>query len=113
MGASILVNTDAHINKTYDLTNYEQLSFKQMAGILSETLGREIKYKSPDLLSFYFKKRREKIPSMFILVMIMLHYLPRFKAVTPTSDWVEKITGKKPRTFKEFVKANRALLKPR
>ncbi len=111
-GAAILANTDAHIQKAYDLTNDEQLSFNQMAHILSESLGRKIQFKSANVFSFYFKKRREKTPSMLILVMIMLHYLPRFKSTPPTSDWVIKITGKKPRSFREFVQANATKLMP-
>ncbi len=108
--ASILAHTSKHINKAYDLTNNEQLNFKQMAAILSRELGRTIYYKSPNLVSFYVKKRKENIPAMFILVMIMLHFLPRFKAIPPTSDWVKKITGIKPRSFAEFAKANQSNL---
>jgi uncharacterized protein YbjT (DUF2867 family) len=86
----------------------EKLNFQQMAAILSETLGREIKYKSPILFSFYLKKRKEKVPVMLILVMIMLHYLPRFKPVPATTDWVKDITGNKPGTFKAFAAAHKS-----
>ncbi|MFP4289423.1 MAG: NmrA family NAD(P)-binding protein [Bacteroidales bacterium] len=110
VAAYVLENTSDHINKAYDLTNNEQLSFQQMADVLTQQLSRKIQFKSPNLLSFYYKKRKEKTPPMFILVMIMLHYLPRFKSTPPKSDWVEKITGKKPRSFEEFVKINKALL---
>lgn len=112
VGALILADTESHINKAYDLTNDEKLSFSEMTYVLSNSLGRKITFKSPNLISFYFRKRRENIPSMFILVMIMLHYLPRFKTTPPTSDCVEQITGNKPCNFEEFVKDNLALLKP-
>jgi len=35
-------------------------------------------------------KRKAKIPVGFILVMIMLHYLPRFQKEPETTDWVKK-----------------------
>ena len=104
--AAILTDTKSHNNKAYDLTNNEKLNFQQMAAILSKTLGREIKFKSPGLFSFYLTRRKEKVPSMFIFVMIMLHYLPRFKPVPQTTEWVKNITGKKPYTFKAFAKAH-------
>jgi uncharacterized protein YbjT (DUF2867 family) len=109
--AEILVDVKTHTNKAYDLTNDEKLNFQQMAAILSERLGREINYKSPSLFLFYLKKRKEKVPAMFILVMIMLHYLPRFKPVPQTTGWVKDITGKKPGTFKAFAEAHKSELK--
>ena len=104
--AELLIHPMTHQNKAYDLTNNEQLSFSEMAHYLSEGLGRKIKYKSPNLLSFFLKKKRENIPTTMILVMIMLHFLPRFKKTPPTSDWVQKITGQEPRSFAEFVQKN-------
>ncbi len=57
-------------------------------------------------LEFYIQKRKENVSTVFILVMIMLHYLPRFQKEPETTDWVEKITGNKPKTFDEFVAEN-------
>lgn len=110
VAAKILKNPEGHINKAYDLTNHEQLSFGEMADILSEVLHKKIKFISPSLLSFYFKKRREKVPPMFIFVMIMLHYLPRFKPTPKTSNLTEVIMGSKPKSFRDFAIANKFFL---
>lgn len=110
VAAKILKNPEGHINKAYDLTNHEQLSFGEMADILSEVLHKKIKFKSPGLLSFYFKKRGEKVPPMFIFVMIMLHYFPRFKPTPKTSNLTEVIMGSKPKSFREFAIANQFFL---
>ena len=110
VAAAVLNNISQHVNKSYELTSEEKLTFKEMAATLSKSLGVEIRFKSPDLLSFFLTKRREKIPTMFILVLIMLHYLPRFQKDPVITDWVEKITGKKPITFEQFVNDNRKLL---
>jgi len=40
---------------------------------------------------------------MLILVMIMLHYLPRFQKEPEITDWVEKITKKRAITFEQFI----------
>lgn len=112
VAAEILKNPARHKNEAYDLTNDELLNFEEMADILSQVLERKISYKSPDLLSFYLTKRKQGTPHMYILVMIMLHYLHRFKSAPERSKWVEKLTGRKPRTFREFVKTNQHLLEP-
>lgn len=108
--AKVLTNTAIYRNQAFALTSEKPLSFHQMADILSKQLDRKIKYESPNLLSFYWKKRRQKMAPAFILVMIMLHYLPRFKSTPPISDAVKKITGKTPNSFTEFVRNNKALL---
>jgi uncharacterized protein YbjT (DUF2867 family) len=106
VSASILTNIVAHINKSYELTNHEKLTFAEMAEILSTNLGTEIQFKSPNLFSFFLAKRMENIPTMLILVMIMLHYLPRFQQEPKISEWVEKITDQAPTTFKQFIRDN-------
>ncbi|MBC5991250.1 NmrA family NAD(P)-binding protein [Pontibacter sp. SD6] len=112
VAAKVLALPAAHINKAYDLTNEERLNFNEMADVLSNVLGREISYKSPNLLSFYFTKRQEGIPSQFILVMIMLHFLPRFQKLPHISPWVQNIIDESPNSFAEFVKKNENLLQP-
>lgn len=111
VAAKILTNPTEHINKSYELTCYERLTFQEMADKLSKGLGRKITYESPNLLRFYFQKRREKMAFGFIMVLIMLHYLPRFQKVPNNTDWVEKITGDKPKSFDEFVADNKVSLR--
>ncbi|MEJ8800516.1 NmrA family NAD(P)-binding protein [Pontibacter sp. H249] len=112
VAAHILASPEAHINKAYDLTNKEQLNFREMAYILSHVLERNTAYISPNLLSFYISKIQEGISSQYILVMIMLHFLPRFQKPPQLSDWVEKLTSKKPSSFVEFVEKHKDLLQP-
>lgn len=104
VAAAIILNSNKHNNKAYDLTGHEKLNFEEMAEVLSRVTGRKIKYISPTLFNFFLAKRKEKTPPMFILVMIMLHYLPRFQKEPPITDWVTKITGKEPITFEQFIK---------
>jgi len=103
----ILTNLSQHTNKSYELTSIEKLTFSEMARTLSVILGTEIKFKSPNLLSFFLTKRNEKVPTPLILVMIMLHYFPRFQKDPVITDWVEKITGRRPTSFEQFVKDNK------
>jgi uncharacterized protein YbjT (DUF2867 family) len=110
VSAAILTNISSHINKSYELTCNERLNFSEMDTILSDNLGYTVSYKSPNLLSFFLTKKKEKTPTMLILVMIMLHYFPRFQKAPEITDWVQKIIRRNPITFEQFVNDNKTLL---
>ncbi len=110
VSATILTNISEHINKSYEITCNEKLTFSEMTRILNDILGTDIKYISPNLLSFFLTKRKEKTPTMFILVMIMLHYFPRFQKEPETTKWVEKIANRQPTTFEQFINDNKKAL---
>lgn len=110
VAAKILADPTLYINKRYELTNNEILTFKEMANKLSKGLNRKIKFVSPNLLQFYFTKRKENMPPMFIFVMIMLHYFPRFQKPPAITNIVKIITGKEPKTFDQFIIDNRLRL---
>ena len=107
VAAKILVETEKHINKFYELTGSEKLTFYDMAQELSRGLQIKIDYVSPSLLSFYLSKKREKMHNSLIFVMMMLHYLPQFQKEPVINDWVEKLTGKQPILFKQFISDNK------
>lgn len=110
VAAEVLLHPDAHRKKAYDLTNSEPLDFKAMCDLLSKGLGRKIAFVSPNLLQFYVQKRKEGMPAPYILVMILLHYLPRFQPTPQTSDWVEELLGRKAIGFEEFVQREKQKL---
>jgi len=107
VAAKVISESDKYINKSYELTNNETLTFTEMAEKISKGTGKKINFISPSLLQFFWTKRKEKMPTMLILVMIMLHYLPRFQKTPKTTDWVKKITGREPLTFDNFVLINK------
>ena len=107
--AAILHDSKKHLNKAYTITGGELSNFEEVAGMLTKALGREISYLSPNLIRFFFTKRKEGVPIAYILVMIMLHYLPRFqKAPRPSSD-LFILTGENPKTLREFIHKNKTI----
>ena len=81
-----------------------------MAEKISNGIGKPIQFISPNLIQFFSTKRKENMPILFILVMILLHYLPRFHNTQKTTDWVKTITGKEQKFFKDFVKKKKKKL---
>lgn len=110
VAAAVIHSPAAYRNQAFDLTSSDRLSFQEMADQLSAGLGTRISYRSPNLLRFFIQKRRERVPAMFILVMIMLHYLPRFQTPPPIADWITRITGTPAKDFKQFIAEHKAEL---
>jgi len=106
VAAIILTEPEKHFNQSYELTSNEKLSFGEMADKLSKALRHKINYESPNLIQFYLTKRKEKMPVMLILVMILLHYLPRFQREPQVSSCIKKILKKEPRSFERFITNN-------
>jgi uncharacterized protein YbjT (DUF2867 family) len=111
VSANILTKISEHRNKSYELTSKEKLTFSEMARTLSYKLKIDIQYISPSPLSFFLAKKREKEPTMLVLVMIMLHYLPRFQKSPNITEWVEKICHQQPTTFEQFIDDHEKLLR--
>jgi uncharacterized protein YbjT (DUF2867 family) len=121
---SISSGQQIHVNKSYDLTNAEQLSFSEMAEILNDELPYTVTYTSPNPVRFFFvmRQRYQKLPRMFVTVMIMLHYLPRFQSEPPptNADKVMELcalvdgndvdTKQELTTFREFVQQHKQQL---
>jgi len=90
-------------NQAIELTGYENKNFYHVARIMSKSLPHQITYRSVNPIKFFFIKRKEDIPTGMIIVMIFLHYLPRFQKEPRFSTFYENLTGKKPTTLSEFI----------
>ncbi len=104
VSAHVLNEFGKYQNQAIEITGKEQKNFHEVAQLLSEKTGHKIDYESPNLLKFFIKKMKQGVKPAMILVMIMLHYLPRFsKKKSQTSSSVKDITGKEPVTLEEFM----------
>jgi uncharacterized protein YbjT (DUF2867 family) len=96
------LTTDGHAGKTYTLTGPRALTNAEMSQILSDDLGREIRY--VDLPAEQFKQAllAAGIPEWSANALIDLQQLyGRGDASEVTSD-VEKLLGHAPRSFEQF-----------
>lgn len=106
--ASLLIDFNGYKNRAYEVTGYENVNFQYITTLINNSLQADLVYKNVNPLSFYLLKRKEEEPAAKILVMIMLHFLPRFSKDPEISNFYEKITGKKPTTLKEFIQRERS-----
>lgn len=102
--SALLLNHFAdYQNKAIEITGYENEDFYQVAELINQTVGNPVKYESVNPFKFYQIKRKEGMNRGMIIVMIMLHFLPRFQKAPQISHFYKELTGKEPTTLKEFL----------
>jgi uncharacterized protein YbjT (DUF2867 family) len=103
VAAILLDNFEFYKNSEIELTGYENLDFSAVAEIMSTVIEKRIEFVTVNPFKFYRLKKQDGLDSGFIIVMTLLHFLPRLQADPRISDNFETLTGHKPTTLKEFI----------
>ena len=105
--AKVLSEPDKHQNRGYAITGPEAIDYYAASNILSEELGRKITYANPNpsLAKKYWIEVRG-LDKEYSKVMGMLYMMTRLGTAKKTTTTFEDIMGKKPQTFRQFVKKN-------
>ena len=103
VAAITLENFSQYKNQKIEITGDENLNFYEVVDVINQNSKASIAYKPVNPISFYFIKKKDGVPTGMIMVMIMLHFLPRFQKDPQRSDAYNKITGKKPNPLSVFV----------
>lgn len=96
-----------HRNKVYQLTGPEQLDFDQVAQVLSEELGRPIRYARPGLARWLRRYRRRGLVWDILLYMSLAYTLKRFGREEACTADLRALIGHDGRTLREFVRDHR------
>ena len=118
VAAGVLANPGPHIGKSYRPTDPELLSPHDIAGILTNVTGRNVKYKDSSMKMFA-KAAKALGASEFEIAQIR-YYAEEirhgaYEMGAPT-DHVELITGRKPESFQSIARRyldNPSLIHPR
>jgi uncharacterized protein YbjT (DUF2867 family) len=102
-GAILLDKFDDYKNKAIELTGLENTSFSTVTSMINQTIKEPIQYRNINPFRFFRMKNREGMEKGKIIVMILLHFLPRFQKEPAISDFYERLTGKKPTELKTFI----------
>jgi uncharacterized protein YbjT (DUF2867 family) len=101
--AAAALTEEGHAGKNYDLTGGEVLDYWEAARIMSEVLGRKITYRNPNPMHFLIEAIRRGTPLRYAVVMLGLYTSTRFGMAEPITNDVERLTGRKPITFRQYV----------
>ncbi|GAA4466605.1 SDR family oxidoreductase [Nibrella saemangeumensis] len=102
--AALSLRDTGHINKAYELTGSEALTYHEVAEILSEVLGRTITYTDPSIFRFVWRKRiQENVSLGFVLIMVTLYSVAKAGRAGGLTDEVQQLLGRPPITFRQFA----------
>ncbi|WP_207421389.1 NmrA family NAD(P)-binding protein [Desertivirga brevis] len=94
---------DSHQNKIYSITGPELLSFEQCTTIISEQLGREIAFTEVPLSHYTSAMEQQGLPKELVwLIDYLFREVLDGRNESLTTD-LERILGRKARTFREFA----------
>lgn len=103
--ASIVLTSDGHHGKTYNLNGPEVLSGLKVASIWSGLLGKQVRYAGDDM-DVFEKQMREHAPSWsaFDMRMMFQGYLERgFTAGEGDLEVLTRLLGHAPRHYADFA----------
>jgi NAD(P)H dehydrogenase (quinone) len=91
--AAVLVDPDAHVNRTYSLTGPQALSFDEIAGILTEGLGRPITYYAESLEEAYSSRGQYEAPRWQVDAWVSTYTAIAAGDVAAVSEDIPLLTG--------------------
>jgi uncharacterized protein YbjT (DUF2867 family) len=109
VAALALLDPDAHARQAYTLTGPEAISFAEVATILSEALGRPIRYRPASVLGYARHLGRQGLPAGQIAVQTILHVGLRFGQAERVDPTLERLLGRRAGTVRDFVRDHSAL----
>jgi uncharacterized protein YbjT (DUF2867 family) len=99
----VMRNPAAHANQAYVLTGPEALSYHDVAAIMSEELGRPIRYREPSMLRFW-RTVGPRVTWDTLLFMTGVYWLTRTGKNAPLTDTLPRLLGRPARTMRDFVR---------
>lgn len=106
--AAILSDPASHAGKTYSLTGPTEVTPPELAEIVSQVLGKPVRYEKISAEQWVREVTGQDIPflAQHIQAIAEMH---RNGLMAGTTDTVEKIIGRPPLTPAQFVEKNRAV----
>ena len=105
--ATVLNNADKYKNTKHTITGPKALDYYEIAKILSKVTNRKITYRRPSFLRYWYRYVMKRgLDKKYVNVTVALYFMTRMGTAEKVTDEFQQLTGKKPRTFKEFAKSN-------
>lgn len=103
----VFAQPERHRSQIYTLTGAERLDFREVAAILSDVLGRPIRYTRPSLPRFWARMWRRGVTWDTILFMSIVYSLTRAGRNEPLTDELPRLLGRPATSMRQFAAAYR------
>ena len=101
--AVLLHRFDEYKNQAFEITGNELLNFDAVTNKINAVLNTHINYRSVNPFHFFYLKLKEGKPFAKVVVMFVLHFLPRFEKAPAITNNYQMLSGKEPTTLNEFI----------
>ncbi len=109
VAVNALMDPAEHLGKTYTLTGPEAFSFQEIASMLTEELGRPIRYQPASIAAYFLHLFRRRMPVMQILVESILHFSLRFGQAQAVNKSLLNLLGHPPGSMRDYIREHRSL----
>lgn len=101
--AATVLTQPGHLRKAYTLSGEHSLSYKNVADIMTDVLGRPIRYTRPSEKDYLAQLTAHGYPQDYIDVQKMIYRIVRFNISALPNHQIRKLTGSPATTFRQFV----------
>lgn len=101
--ASIILTTEGHENKIYDITNDKTVSFTEIAAIISQVSGKTINYVSPTQAEYIQTLSGAGVPMEYVRIFSVFCEAIKQTEFDQTNNIIETLTGRKPVSITQFL----------
>lgn len=102
--ANIILNPSVYANKVLEFNGSEQISFSEIAKIISETVKEPIQYISPEINEFEATMNKFGLPNHVIEILSSFSLAIAQGEFDQQTNDLETVLGRKTKTIAEFLK---------
>lgn len=110
--AAAVFTSPGHVRRAYTLSGEQSLSYRHVARLLSEVLGRPIRYSAPSEDEYLAHLATQGLPRDYLEVQRMIHRVVRLNVSALPNRSVRRLTGTPATTFRRFAEDHAALWRP-
>jgi len=107
VNVEVLLNPEKYLNQTLTITGSESLNYEEAINQMNAVLGKETKYISIPNEAAVKAMADMHFPQFVIDLLISLNDSIKQGHFIETTNTVEKVLGRKPITFKQFISDNK------
>lgn len=101
--AAVVLTTEGHVGKTYNITNLQAYTYQDVADNLTEITGKKISYVSPTAEEFTQALKNAGVPEEMIGGFTAFALAQAKDEFNVTGDDLVGLLGRKPTTLKDFL----------
>ncbi|MGZ8804934.1 MAG: SDR family oxidoreductase [Microbacterium sp.] len=101
--AAVTLAHDGHVGKAYTLSGEQSLTYREVAAVMSEVLGRRISYDRPSEDLYLAQLADQGAPEDYIAVQKMIHRVVRLNVSAFPNRSIRALTGRPATTLRQFV----------